>query len=153
VLMAMIGSSSVVCTTVQRHEAHAWNSVYFALDNVTADGLRRLAAPASKHSGDRSRRHGGFLNKLGCFGSEGFNEVPVSVQLDIANASGEWRRVNVPSNLVAVMVENLPKRWAGGDDFWDSHESGVCLLTILVFGYCWSGLSAVLTICSVAVVT
>jgi hypothetical protein len=110
---------------LQRHESYTWNSVYFALDNETANGLRRLAAPATKHAGDRGRRHGGFLNKFGCFGAEGSNEVAVAVQLEIANASGEWQRVDMPSNIVAVMVENLPKRWAGGEDFWDSRESGV----------------------------
>jgi hypothetical protein len=47
------------------------------------------------------------------------------VQLEVASRSGEWRRVDVPEGVAAIMVENLPKRWAKGDDFWDGRESGV----------------------------
>lgn len=112
-------------TRVQGSETFAWNSVYFALDDETARGLGKLVAPASKP--DARARKGGLKSKLCFCGEQGADddETPVGVQLEIASRSGEWRRVDVPSDVSAVMVENLPKRWAKGDDFWDGTESGV----------------------------
>lgn len=113
---------------MQARENYAWNSIYFALDNETANGLKRLAAPASKSSSSERHRHRGrFRDRFGCLacGSDGASQVPVRVQLQVLTVRDEWRTIELPSNLVAIMVENLPKRWAGGDDFWDSHESGV----------------------------
>ena len=113
---------------LQARENYAWNSIYFALDNETANGLKRLAAPASKHSSSERHRHRGrFLDRFGCLacGSDGASQVPVRVQLSILTVQDEWKSVDLPNNLVAIMVENLPKRWAGGDDFWDNAESGV----------------------------
>ena len=114
--------------SVQGRESFAWNSVYFALDDETATGLGRLVAPASNAAATRSKRAGapgGLLKHFCACGPDVQAEVPVAVSLELAGASGTFRKVDVPDNVVAIMVENLPKRWAKGDDFWDSGQSGV----------------------------
>lgn len=113
----------LVCCCLQSRESYAWNSVYFALDEETANGLSKLVVPSARAATVRGR-HRGILNKF-CCGSESAADTPIAVQLELANQAGDWRRVDVPSNVAAIMVENLPKRWAKGDDFWDNREAGV----------------------------
>ena len=93
------------------------------MDDETAKGLARLVAPSSKAAA-RSRKTG-LKSKLCFCGPEDTFDTPVGVQLEIASRAGEWRRVEVGGSVTAIMVENLPKRWAKGGDFWDSRESGV----------------------------
>lgn len=39
--------------------------------------------------------------------------------MEIQDAAGKWVSRRLPENLCAIMIENLPKRWANGDDFWE----------------------------------
>ena len=54
---------------------------------------------------------------FGCFCGAPANAMQPHLQ--IQTAAGSWRTVQLPSGLSAIMIENLPKRWANGDDFWD----------------------------------
>jgi hypothetical protein len=49
----------------------------------------------------------------------------MKVRLEIQDASGVWNAREVPESLSAIMIENLPKRWASGDDFWEGSGSDV----------------------------
>lgn len=108
----------------------AWNSVYLALDEEAAHGFSRLAGPRAR-TADRPppNAQGSTFNRLlqGCFC--GAPPSSMKVRLEIQDASGEWNAREVPENLSAIMVENLPKRWASGDDFWEGSNADVCPLS------------------------
>ena len=107
----------------------AWNSVYLALDDEAAQSFTKLvgphAAPPGRHT---SSGHSSKLNQLfhGCFC--GAPPGTIMVRLEILDAvSGKWNSRDVPQNLSAIMIENLPKRWANGDDFWELDSAKVRL--------------------------
>lgn len=97
----------------------AWNSVYVALDSEAAHGFARLAGPRARRA-DRpppQQSSSGVKRMFGCFCGAPANAMQPHLQ--IQTAAGSWRTVQLPSGLSAIMIENLPKRWANGDDFWD----------------------------------
>jgi hypothetical protein len=74
---------------LQGSEAHAWSSVYVALDDQTADGLRRLVAPTSTAAA-RPRSTSGGLGSMCCFRGmrEGTCNAQVSSRLRTARGCG-----------------------------------------------------------------
>lgn len=117
----------------------AWNSMYVALDAEAANGFARLAGPralratkpppASASSGSKRRM-------FNCFCGAPANTMQPHLEI-LSLTTGAWRKVTLPSGLSAIMVENLPKRWANGDDFWDQDrevrapKAPCCLLLCL----------------------
>ena len=110
----------------------AWNSVYLALDEEAAQGFSRLAAPSDRSTEKPAPSStGSMFNKLfqGCFC--GAPPGTIQVRLELQDAGGKWSTHDVPQNLSAIMIENLPKRWANGEEFWEGDNSMVrCLLVI-----------------------
>ena len=117
----------------------AWNSVYLALDEEAAHGFSRLAGPRAR-TADKppASSQGSGIGGLfrGCFC--GAPPSSMKVRLEIQDAAGTWNAREVPDNLSAIMIENLPKRWASGDDFWEGSNSDVSLLTVLLVLFCFS---------------
>eukprot|EP00892_Ulva_mutabilis_P001078 jgi/Ulvmu1/10971/UM007_0150.1 len=102
----------------------AWNSVYVALDSEAAHGFARLAGPRARRA-DRpppQSSSSGVKRMFNCFCGAPANAM--QPQLQIQTSTGSWRTVTLPSGLSAIMIENLPKRWANGDDFWDKDREG-----------------------------
>jgi hypothetical protein len=104
----------------------AWNSLYLALDEESANGFSRLAGPrarmADKPPPSTSTSP---LNRLvkGCLCAPPPSSI--RVRLEIQDAAGRWSEAVVSDNLSAIMIENLPKRWASGDNFWDGSTAEV----------------------------
>lgn len=137
----------------------AWNSVYLALDEQAANGFSRLAGPRARTADKPPPSNHGMLNRLlqGCLC--GAPPGSIKVLLETQDAAGKWTIREVPRNLSAIMIENLPKRWANGDDFWEGAEVRYAdLLSSLLqfchtfccttscFGFCKN--TSFLTVCS-----
>ena len=116
--------------------------MYLALDDEAAQGFSRLAGPRAQ-IGDKppSSSQGSMFNKLfqGCFC--GASPGSIQVRLEIQDAGGRWSTRDVPQNLSAIMIENLPKRWATGEEFWEGDNTtvrhlpnwSVCVVALLLY--------------------
>lgn len=111
----------------------AWNSVYVALDSEAANGFARLAGPRALRANKPPSSHtssGSKRRMFNCFCGAPANTMQPHLEI-LSPSTGKWQKVTLPSGLSAIMVENLPKRWANGDDFWDQDRvvcSPRCLL-------------------------